>query len=80
MAIAMKFASLADGTVGIELTANLSDTNKPEWKAALNCAVVVMSGFGQMSRPHDCPRITRAQMTLKTPSGESITRDLGKSG
>jgi hypothetical protein len=79
MGIAIKFRGMADGTVGIELTANLSDTAKPEWKAALNAAVVLMSGFGQMSRPHDCPRITQAQMTIKTPSGESISRALGKS-
>jgi hypothetical protein len=49
-------------------------------EAALNLAVVAMSGHGQMFRPRDCPRITQAVMTIKTPSGETISRPLGGGG
>lgn len=75
MAVSLKFETRSDGTVQIELTANAGDCEKPEWKAAINLAVVGLSG--PMFRPHDCPRIANARMTIKTSSGEKISRTLG---
>lgn len=75
MAINIKFSALPDGDVAIELGARYGDSEKPEWKAAINLAVHAVSGL--MSRPHDCPRITHCQLKITTPSGQKLTRKLG---